>query len=206
MAKLREIHYSGGVDREKLEWVHVRKSNPSMIIYHHTAMKRSSSFEDVVNVIKSRTDSKGNHWITGYHCVITEDGGIHPFCRWDRSGNHATGLNDKSLGISFNGNFETDASVPFANFDGRFGPALPTNEQLDGGARIVALWCHLYEIPLNFKERIIPHSQVSDKTCPGRNFPTKMFEELVTSYYKVWASGEAKAYIDAFAHKPYVRV
>ena len=206
LAGLKSIQYYGGVDRDKLEWVHIRKSDPSMIIYHHTTMNRSSSFEDVVNVIKSRTDSKGNHWITGYNCVITEDGGIHPFCRWDRYGNHAAGLNAKSLGLSFNGNFETDASIPFSNPDGRYGPPMPTDEQLDAGARIVALWCHLYNIPLDFDERIIPHSQVSDKTCPGKNFPTEMFRKLVTKYHTAWAGGEARNYIDAFAQKQYVKV
>jgi hypothetical protein len=206
LIRLKAIQYYGGVDRDKLEWVHVRKANPIMIIYHHTAMNRSSSFEDVVNVIKSRTDSKGNHWITGYNCVITEGGGIHPFCRWDRYGNHAAGLNAKSLGLSFNGNFETDASIPFSNPDGRYGPPLPTDEQLDAGARIVALWCHIYDIPLDFDERIIPHSQVSDKTCPGKNFPTQMFRDLVSKYHSAWATGDAKSYIDTFSQKKYVKV
>ena len=206
LIKLKEIQYYGGVDRDKLEWVHIRKANPSIIIYHHTTMNRSSSFEDVVNVIKSRTDSKGNHWITGYNCVITEDGGIHPFCRWDRYGNHAAGLNARSLGLSFNGNFETNAAIPFSNPDGRYGPPMPTDEQLDAGARIVALWCHIYGIPLDFNERIIPHSQVSDKTCPGKNFPTEMFRDLVKKYHAAWAMVDAKSYIDAFSQKKYVKV
>lgn len=206
LAGLKAIQYYGGVDRDALQWVHLRKQNPNLIIYHHTTMRRSSSFDDVVNVIKSRTDSKGNHWLTGYNCVITEDGGIHPFCRWDRYGNHATGLNARSLGISFNGNFETDASIPFSNPDGRYGPPVPTDEQLDAGARVVALWCHLYDIPLDFSEHIIPHSQVSDKTCPGQNFPYEMFKKLVNRYHAAWSDGEAKEYIQAFAHKKYLMV
>jgi hypothetical protein len=206
LARLKSIQYYGGVDREKLEWVHIRKVNPTMIIYHHTAMNRSSSFEDVVNVIKSRKDNQGNRWLTGYHCVVTEDGGIHPFCRWDRSGNHAAGLNTRSLGIAFNGNFETDAGIPFSNPEGRYGPPLPTDEQLDAGARIVALWCHIYGIPLDFNERIIPHGQVSGKSCPGGNFPTRMFRNLVTRYHQAWSSDEAKDYLEAFANKQYIKV
>ena len=69
-----DIPYTGGVDREKLDGVHRRKENPSLIVYHHTAMPSGSSFEDVVRVVKSRTDSKRNHWITGYNCVVLTDG------------------------------------------------------------------------------------------------------------------------------------
>lgn len=204
LQKLKDIAYYGGVDKEKLEWVHLRPSNPDLIIYHHTAMQRASSFEDVVNVIKSKRDSEGHPWLTGYNCVVTEHGGIHPFCRWDRYGNHAAGLNRRSLGLAFNGNFETDSSVPFSNPDGKYGPPVPTDEELDAGARVVALWCHLYGIPLDFKTRIIPHRQVSPKTCPGNNFPTAAFQALVTQYHSAWASQEAQQYIDTFRHKPYV--
>ncbi len=47
-----EIPYNGGVDRDVLESVHKRKSDPNMIIYHHTAMNLNSTFEDVVRVLK----------------------------------------------------------------------------------------------------------------------------------------------------------
>ncbi len=202
-----DIPYGGGVDRGKLEWVHKRSKNPDVIVYHHTAMSSKSTFEDVVRVIKSRTDSKGNHWLTGYNCVITSDGGIHPFCRWDRYGNHAAGYNRRSLGIAFNGNYETDPAVPFSNPDGRYGSPEPTDTQLRAGARVIALWTILYPIAVDFKNAIIPHNQISSKTCPGSVFPYEKFKKLVDFYRARWQkSSSIKERIEAFKLKPYLYV
>lgn len=196
-----EIPYEGGVDRERLESVHVRRGDPDTIIYHHTAMRRSSTFEDVVRVIKDRRDSRGNPWITGYNCVVTEDGVVHPFCRWDRYGNHAAGWNSRSLGIAINGNFESDPNVPWSNPDGRYGPVTPSRIQLDAAARVIALWTLIYGIPVDFHDRIIPHEKVSrdpDKTCPGGDFPYDRLRELVNRYHDAWQTGPNRARVNAF--------
>lgn len=204
------ISYKGGVDADRLETVHRRKQNPNCVIYHHTAMRRDSTFEDVVRVIKSRKDSKGNSWLTGYNCVITEDGGIHPFCRWDRYGSHAAGYNSRSLGIAFNGNFETSRSDSYSNFDGRYGPPVPTQPQLEAGARVVALWAHIYkdiETTFDVNGCIFPHRQVAAKNCPGREFPQQDFYELVNYYYNKWqGSPVAMAEIGKFMRKPYLYI
>jgi hypothetical protein len=202
-----DIPYSGGVDRDKLEWRHVRKENPTLIVYHHTAMKLNSTFEDVVRVIKSRTDSEGNHWITGYNCVIMADGAIKPFCRWDRYGNHARGYNMKSLGIAFNGNFETDPRVPNSNPDGKYGPSRPTEAQIKAGARVVALWTFLYDIAPDFDNTIIPHSKIAQKACPGSNFPYEEFSGWVGFYRNQWKKSPGMMErIEAFRMKPYLYV
>ncbi|MBW3554501.1 MAG: peptidoglycan recognition protein family protein [Gemmatimonadetes bacterium] len=201
-----EIPYRGGVDRERLESVHRRRRDPDTIIYHHTAMNRSSTFEDVVRVIRDRRDSRGNPWITGYNCVVTGDGAVHPFCRWDRYGNHAAGWNARSLGIALNGNFETDPGVPFSNPDGRYGPSRPSQEQLEAAARVVALWATIYDIELDFGERIIPHSKVSPKTCPGNDFPYERFESLVRRFHAGWSSGPDRAHVEAFDRLPHLHV
>jgi hypothetical protein len=202
-----DIPYNGGVDREKLDGIHVRKEDPGLIVYHHTAMKRGSRFEDVVRVIKSRTDPRGYHWVTGYNCVVTEDGGIKPFCRWDRYGNHAKGYNMKSLGLAFNGNFETDPGVPFSNPSGRYGPPRPTEVQLKAGARVAALWTFLYNINPDFEKTIIAHGQISDKACPGSNFPYDEFKRWVEYYRKQWEKmPQMMERIEAFKLKPYLYV
>lgn len=199
------IPYKGGVDREKLEWVHVRKKDPDLIIFHHTAMPSNSTFEDVVRVIKNYKDSRGNHWLTGYNCVVLADGSIHPFCRWDRFGNHAAGNNARSLGIAFNGNFETDPQVAGSNPDGRFGPWLPTENQLKSAARVVTLWTFLYNIKIDFENSIIPHNQVSNKPCPGSAFPYDDFKRWVEFFGERWEKSEAvKEHIEAFKLKPYL--
>lgn len=201
-----DIPYEGGVDVTLLEGVHHRDRDPDLVVYHHTAMSSASSFEDVVRVIKSRTDGNGGQrWLTGYNCVILVDGSVHAFCRWDRYGSHAAGYNRRSLGIAFNGNFETNPYVPYANPDGRYGAARPTDAQLRAGARVVALWTILYGIKADFQQSIIPHRQIASKACPGSNFPYADFERLVQDFRSRWAkSPVAKASISAFNLKPYL--
>jgi hypothetical protein len=200
-----EIPYEGGIDRDILEGIHHRGQEPTLIVYHHTAMKNTATMEDLVRVIKERTDAHGNHWITGYHCVILGDATIAPFCRWDRYGNHAAGYNRQSLGVTFMGNFETDPRVPFSNPDGRYGPSRPPEAQLVNGARVVALWTLLYGIPLDFEKSIIPHRQIAKKTCPGGNFPYTAFKDLVRDFHTRWKGDPATLErIRQFALKPYL--
>ena len=165
-------------------------------------MHRESTFEDVVKVIKDRD------WSTGYNCVITEDGAVHPFGRWDRRGCHAAGLNKRSLGLAFNGNFETNPSDKWANHNGRFGPDVPSQAQLESGARVVALWVHLYDdIDLTFDVNgsIFPHRQVAAKNCPGNQFPTERFYELIKYFYNKWDNSDvAKDEIRKFKMKPFL--
>lgn len=191
-----DLRYEGGVDRDLLENVHRRSGDPNLVVFHHTAMSMRSTFQDVVNVIKSRTDAKGRPWLTGYHCVILGDGSIHPFCRWDRYGTHAAGFNDRSLGLAFNGNFENDPKVPCSNPTGRYGPLRPTDAQLRSGAKVVALWSFLYpEISIDFDRKILPHTKIpnANKPCPGSQFAYDEFRKLVEHYHERWK------------HSPYIQ-
>lgn len=202
-----DIAYEGGVDRDKLEQTHHRPGDPDTIVYHHTAMNSRSTFEDVVRVIKNRTDSRGNHWLTGYHCVVLADGSIHPFCRWDRYGSHARGYNLRSLGLAFNGNYETDPRVPYSNPTGAYGPPRPTDAQVRAGARVVALWSFLYGIDTTAKEKIIPHRDIADKACPGSQFPDDEFKKWIAYYRNRWETSPAiKERIELFKQKPYLYV
>lgn len=195
------------IDVKVLEGVHRRSGRPNLIVYHHTAMHLNSTFDDVVRVIKDRKTSSGKRWLTGYHSVVTADGNTHAFCRWDRYGNHALGYNDRSLGVTLNGNFETLERNKWSNYNGAYGPARPTAAQLQSAARVVALWCLLYDIPLDFQNKIIPHNQVAKKACPGSNFPYAEFKHLVTDYHTKWqASPAAMDGIRAFAQKPLLGV
>jgi len=196
-----DIKYRGGVDRDKLENIHLREDNPDLIIYHHTAMHSDTTFADVVKVIRDRG------WSTGYNCVILKDGSIHPFCRWDRYGSHAKGYNRRSLGIALNGNFETSPNVPFANVNGKYGIKVPTDQQMRSVCKVVTLWCHLYDIPLNFDKSIIPHNQIAAKACPGSNFPYDEFQEQVTTLYEKWESmPQAQEELAQYKKKPYLYI
>ena len=196
-----DIPYRGGVTPEKLEHTHLRGKNPDFIVYHHTAMHSDTTFADVVKVITNRG------WSTGYNCVILKDGSIYPFCRWDRYGNHVKGHNRSSLGIAFNGNFEPDPSVSFSNVNGTLGILTPTDEQLLSACKVVALWCQLYKIPIDFAKKIIPHNQLAAKACPGSNFPYDRFKKLVETTHARWEKSEkAQEELELFSHKQYLFV
>ena len=171
-----DIAYKGGVDPDVLESIHLRGNDPDLIVYHHTAMNSCSTFDDVVRVIQSRKDSRNTPWVTGYNCVVTYDGAIRPFCRWDRYGNHAAGFNRRSLGIAFNGNFENNPNVPYSNANGRYGTRQPSEEQLKSGARLIALWT------LRDRRRLrsIDHPTPSDSQegLPGLHVSLRRIEKV----------------------------
>jgi N-acetyl-anhydromuramyl-L-alanine amidase AmpD len=147
-------------------------------------------------------------WLTGYHCVIMPDGTVRPFCRWDRYGNHAKGLNQRSLGIAFHGNFHTLANDRYSNHDGRFGFQKPTAVQLDAGARVIALWAHLYpNIQLDFDMDILPHkiAMPGHTVCPGSNFPHDELKEKITFYFQQWEKSQtAQQHIALFQQKSFI--
>ena len=199
------IEYHGGVKPESLENRNRRKGDPNLIVYHHTAMSSALGFQAIVDEFLV---SKG--WSTGYHCVIMPNGAIKPFCRWDRVGNHAKSRNNQSLGVSFHGNFHLDKDDKFSNHDGKYGNQQPTDAQIAAGARLVALWAHLYDdINLDFDSQIMPHRDVlaGHTVCPGSNFPYQQFEDRVKGYYQHWDSvPEVADQIAAFKLKPYIYI
>jgi len=186
-----QVPYAGGVDPELVARRQPkREAHPDLIVFHHTAMHSDTTFDDVVRVIQ---EQRG--WATAYHCVVLADGSLHPFCRWDYVGNHARGANFRSIGVTLNGNFETNPSTPGANDRGQFGLRAPTDAQLESAARITALWSFLYDIPVDFHDHvapgIVPHKVVKPTVCPGSNFPYQRFENLVRTFHEEWNEDEA---------------
>lgn len=193
--------YRGGVDKEKLQNRNLRPGNPNMIVYHHTAMHHENSFQAVVDEI-----TKIKKWSTGYHCVIMPNGKVEFFCRWDRVGNHAYGANQESLGIAFHGNFHTLGNDKFSNHLGQFGNQEPTPEQIEAGAKVIALWSMLYQIPLDFDNRIVPHYLVKPTACPGSNFPHQKLQARIAAIHQAWQEPAAQQEITLFKNLPYVYV
>ena len=186
-----QVPYAGGVDPDLVARRQPnRQADPDLIVFHHTAMHSDTTFDDVVRVIQ---EQRG--WATAYHCVVLADGSMHPFCRWDYVGNHAKGANFRSIGVTLNGNFETNPSTPGANDRGQFGLRTPTDAQLESAARVTALWCFLYNIPVDFLDHvapgIVPHKVVKPTVCPGSNFPYQRFENLVHTFHDEWAQDDA---------------
>ncbi|MEM9326571.1 MAG: N-acetylmuramoyl-L-alanine amidase [Bacteroidota bacterium] len=207
------FQYNGGDRPERLEHTHLFKRDIDLIIYHHTAMHSSARFPELVRVF----DDRG--WLTGYHCVVFEDGSIRALCRWDRFSNNAKGFNTRSMSVAMMGNFETDPSVPFSNHDGRFGRQHPTPQQINAAARVTALWVMMHNnIPLLFVDKpdgiykpsnipsgIVPHDYLARKACPGNNFPHELFEMKVKQYHTEWRNDDKfQNGLDEFKLRPMV--
>ena len=72
---------------------------------------------------------------------------------WDKIGAHTKGQNDKSLGFLFVGNYDLEP---------------PPKRMLEVGAKTIALWMRLFNIP---KDKIFRHSDFANyKSCPGVEF------------------------------------
>ncbi len=200
--------YDQGDRPDRLENTHKYTKEIDLIVYHHTCLRSNAPFTDLVKVF----DDKG--WLTGYNCVVFEDGTIRVLCRWDRFGNHAKGYNSRSFGIAFQGNFETNPNVSFSNPDGKLGNITPTDRQLKAAARVIAMYTLMHNIPFVFPnvaekgktvKGIIPHNVISSKTCPGNNFPYIEFEKLITHYYNDWKDdAEFGNALEIFKNKPRV--
>jgi hypothetical protein len=201
------FNYDGGYHPDRLENTHFFQAPVNLIVYHHTALHSDSPFEEVVKEF----ERKG--WLTGYHCIIFKNGAIRVLCRWDRFGNHAYPHNQNSLGIAFHGNFETNPNVPYANVNGSYGIANPTQAQLDSASKIIVLWKHLYDIDVIFPKEndskfpsgIVPHYMLSSKACPGTNFPHELFQQFIKDYNNLWKDNETfKSALKRFKNAPMV--
>lgn len=191
--------YLGGVKPASLEKVHRRLADPDQIIVHHTAMHSQLGFDAIVDEFLTR-----KQWLTGYHAVVMPDGTIKPFCRWDRTGNHAAGHNHHTLGIAFHGNFH-QGTDRFSNHDGRYGNLRPTPEQLEAGARLIALWTFLY--PSMKEPFMLPHGQLegASTVCPGNRFPWSMLVDEVNQYRSHWCRQVSVLQeIQRFANRDYL--
>ena len=203
------FEYDGGDRPQRLENVHKYPGDTDLIVYHHTTQHSDAPFAEVVKEF----DRKG--WLTGYHCVVFQDGTIRVLCRWDRVGNHAVPHNNHSFGIAFQGNFEPDPDVPCSNVNGRLGILTPKPAQLQAAARVTAMYALLHDMKtLKFHTSkitsgkaagIIPHRYIAAKACPGSNFPESEFEGLISRYYSKWKGDDSfKEALGQFKKKPMV--
>ena len=99
-----------------------------------------------------------NGWAgIGYHYYVQKDGSIHRGRPEDRVGTHAAGHNADSIGVCFEGNFETEEMGP---------------EQFAAGAELLS----------DIRDRypgltVCGHRDLNATACPGRNFPMERLKE-----------------------------
>lgn len=131
------------------------RSKTERIILHH-AESSSCTVEDIDNWHKK------NGWTCiGYHFFVKKDGTIYRGRQENSVGAHARGANSNSIGICFEGRYETE-QMP--------------NAQIEAGKELVAYLKNKYGI-----SKVQKHSDVCSTSCPGKNF---RFDEIANSTVK----------------------
>lgn len=129
-----------------------KQKNIDAIVLHHRAGNGT------VESIHAQHLKQG-WWGIGYHYYITKHGIIWCGRPEEFVGSHAgakNGYNTHSIGICFEGNFETDTMLP---------------AQLNAGRELIADIKKRYAI-----KEILQHKDIAATACAGKNFP---FAELV---------------------------
>lgn len=91
----------------------------------------------------------------GYHFYVRKDGSIFRGRPETKIGAHAKGFNDKSLGICFEGNFESEKMPEI---------------QLSAGRKLIKYLKSIYPDAV-----VKRHKDFNQTACPGKNFP---FDEM----------------------------
>lgn len=133
-------------------------NKPIAVITHHTGGTDANPLADSSFATVSDVDSwhkvrwpdfksSLGYWV-GYHYVIEKDGKVTQTRAHNEEGAHVIGMNTKSIGVCFAGNFDL---------------TLPTKEQMNA-------WYKLYSDLLREFPEIptYPHRKYATKTCHGR--------------------------------------
>lgn len=127
------------------EKMDIRKSTKRIILHHAAAVDCSA--DDVHRWHKARG------WAgIGYHFFIRKDGSVYRARPEKYVGAHAGGANYDSIGICFEGNYDTEPTMP--------------DVQRIAGAELVSFLKGKYGIT-----RVQGHRDVGSTACPGRYFP-----------------------------------
>ena len=126
-------------------------NNPSEIILHHMA-----GYGDVFDVDRIH---RNNGWSgCGYHFIVMQNGVIYAGRPVTEIGAHCKGHNQNTIGICFEGNFETNKKM--------------TNAQFNSGVSLIVYLTNKYHI-----SKVAEHKDYNETACPGKYFPiSKMLE------------------------------
>lgn len=128
------------------------RSKTERIILHHADASNCTA-EDI-----DRWHKKNGWTCIGYHFFVKKDGTIYRGRQENSVGAHAGGANSNSIGICFEGRYETE-QMP--------------NAQVEAGKELVAYLKNKYNI-----SKVQKHSNVCSTSCPGKNFK---FDEIANS-------------------------
>jgi len=142
------------------------------IVLHHAASEGSAE-----DIHRFHRDAKGWAGIA-YHYYIRRDGSVYAGREENWNGGHTEGYNSRSLGVCFEGNFETEQM---------------SAAQLAAGRELLAMLQEKYPAAL-----IVRHGDLNKTACPGKNFPFgAMTENLSTAGEKPsdWAKDSVERWI-----------
>jgi len=94
----------------------------------------------------------------GYHLYVRKSGQVFRGRPIDRQGAHCTGYNGQSVGICFEGNFETETMCA---------------QQAQAGAQAVR-----YALGVYPGAGVVRHKELASTACPGRLFPFEAVTEI----------------------------
>lgn len=124
-------------------------NHPGMIIVHHLEAEGANwTVETIHNMHQVERGWAG----IGYHYYIRLDGSVYKGRPDNAIGAHCQGCNTNTLGVSFEGNYDTRSEMPSAQFDA---------------------WCELktYLIGRYGNMGVYGHREKGSSECPGANFP-----------------------------------
>jgi hypothetical protein len=134
---------------------------PQKVVVHHSASHDGPGN----NTKEIRAYHKSLGWADcGYHALSEEVNGEYEILMgrpWTMAGAHTLGQNHFALGLCLVGNFNL---------------AEPPAGQILIAARLVAMWCAIYRIPVDL---IYEHRHFNDTDCPGRYFDLAKFKQAV---------------------------
>lgn len=131
------------------------RTKTERIILHH-ADASSCTAKDI-----DRWHKQKDYSCIGYHFFIRKDGTIYRGRKENSVGAHAYGSNHNSIGICFEGRYQTE-QMP--------------DVQVEAGKELVAYLKNKYNI-----SKVQKHSDVCNTSCPGCNFK---FDEIANSNTK----------------------
>ena len=120
------------------------------LVLHHAAS--NGSVEDIHTYHRDKNGWAG----IGYHLYVRKDGKVYAGRPMDCQGGHCLNYNGVSIGICFEGNFETETM---------------SAAQMAGGVEAVR-----YAIGYYPGMAIVGHRDLNATACPGKNFPLEYFK------------------------------
>lgn len=123
-----------------------KRSKTDEIVLHHAA--GNGSVENIHN-----WHITGNGWLgIAYHFYIRKDGKVYRGRPIDTIGAHTYGENEHTIGICFEGNFESETM---------------SDAQKQAGAELVSMLRKEYTSIV----KVSGHKEHNSTACPGKNFP-----------------------------------